>query len=73
MFSFVSFLAVRLLCMRYTMQIVATTKKIIATKDGTHKNKIPKPIEMIINRIAIEESAARFWSFLICILSSSFN
>ena len=59
MFSFASFLAVRLLCMRYTMQIVAIVKKMIATKDGTNKNKIPKPIETIVDRIAIKESVAR--------------
>ena len=53
MFSFASFLAVRLLCMRYTMQTVAITKKIIATKDGTNRSKIPKPTEMIVDKIAI--------------------
>ena len=73
MFSFASFLAVRLLCMRYTMQIVAIAKKMIATKDGTNKNKIPKPIEIMVDRIAIKESVDRLWSFLICNLSSSFN
>ena len=35
------------------------TKKMIAIKDGTNKNKIPKPIEIIVNRIAIKESVAR--------------
>ena len=73
MFSFASFLAVRLLCIRYTMQTVAIAKKIIATKDGTNKNKIPKPIEIMVKRIAIKENVARLWSFLICNLNSSFN
>ena len=41
------------------MQPVVITKKMIATKDGINKNKIPKPIEIIVNRIAIKESAAR--------------
>jgi hypothetical protein len=45
--------------MRYTMQIVAIAKKMIATKDVTNKNKIPKPIETIVDRIAIKESVAR--------------
>jgi hypothetical protein len=52
---------------------IAVAKNIIATKDGTNKNKIPKPIEMIVDRIAIKVSVARFCSFLICNLSSVFN
>lgn len=59
MFSFASFLAVRLLCMRYTMQTVAVAKKMMANKDGINKNKIPKPIEIMVERIAIKESIAR--------------
>ena len=55
------------------MQRVAIEKKIIATKDGTNKNKNPKPIEIMVKRIAIKENVARLWSFLICNLNSSFN
>ena len=59
MLSFASFLAVRLLRMRYTMQAAAITKKVIATKEGINKNKIPKPIEIMVDIIATKESVAR--------------
>jgi len=71
--SFASFLATRLLYIKYKMLMIAIAKKMIVTKDGTNKNKIPKPIEIMVNRIAIKEIVALFCSFLICSLSSSFN
>ena len=67
------FFAEQLLCIRYTMQTAAMIKKIIAVIDGTIKNKIPKQVETKVKKIAIKENVARFWSFLICNLSSSFN
>ena len=41
------------------MQIETITKKRIATKEETNKNKIPKPNEIMVERIAIKESVAR--------------
>ena len=41
------------------MQIATITKKRIATKERTSRNKTPKPIEMMVNRIAVRENIAR--------------
>ena len=38
------------------MLMTAIAKKMMATKDGTNKNKIPKLIEIMVDRIAIKES-----------------
>ena len=41
------------------MQTAVITKNMMATKDGINKSKITKPIEMMVDRIAIKESVAR--------------